>query len=33
MYIEIMWLHIPQGTYTPQAGTEKSAGFFTVYRC
>jgi len=22
-----------QGTYTPQAGTEKGAGFFTVYRC
>ena len=22
-----------QGTYTPQAGNEKSAGFFTGYRC
>jgi len=23
----------PQGTYTPQVGIEKSAGFFTVNRC
>jgi hypothetical protein len=22
-----------QGTYTPQASTEESAGFFTVHRC
>ena len=23
----------PQGTYTPQVGTGKDAGLFTVYRC